>query len=52
MNQYTGIFLAQIFILISIVISAFTENYMVSCIVVPVFSVYTIGWLIRMRYKK
>lgn len=49
MKTYRNILISQIIILISIMISAFTEKYMIACVAVPIFSVYTIGEVIRMR---
>ena len=49
MKSYRNILISQIIILVSIMISAFTEKYMIACVAVPIFSVYTIGELLRLK---
>lgn len=49
MKTYRNILISQIIILISIVISAFTEKYMIAYVAALVFSVYTFVEIISMR---
>lgn len=49
LDRYRRIFLFQIVILIAIVFAVFTEKYVAACITVAVFSVITIGELLRLK---
>lgn len=49
LDRYRRIFLFQIVILIAIVFAAFTEKYLAPCCTVAMFSVLTIGELLRLK---